>query len=78
MSTLALYSASLETLRSQYDASTMLTYPQKIEYLGLIDGEIKSIRDRHEQLSGWGYAVIRFFNRIKDDPKLVITCAADK
>ena len=78
MSTLALYSASLETLRSQYDASTMLTYPQKIEYLGLIDAEIKSIRDRHEQLSGWGYAVIRFFNRIKDDPKLVITCAADK
>ena len=74
MSALAIYSATLETVRSQYDADTMLTYPEKIEDLGLIDAEIKSISDRHAQLSGWGYAVIRFFNRIKDDPKLVASC----
>ena len=76
MSALAIYSATLETIRSQYDANQMLTYPEKIEDLGLIDAEIKSISDRHVQLSGWGYAVIRFFNRIKDDPKLVISCPA--
>jgi tetratricopeptide (TPR) repeat protein len=71
MTTLGETIDALLKTRATYDASGLLTYSEKIEYLALFDAQWKKLDTENTQLRATGDSLLRFFARIRDNDTLV-------